>query len=386
MRIALVIANYDSEGGGAERWTDRHARMLLDRGHDVDLVARQFRGVPVGANCHVVDVGNVRNPQARLVFAEQAERLLRNLKVDAIHDMGEGWYADLFMPHHGTRTGGFHQNTQMLPVPVRWMRRLAHDWLPRYRVFRELERRQYQPDGDKLFIAISQMIRGHMQKYVHVDPARIRVVYNGVDLERHQPCFDPSARQQLRRSLFESERVIFLIVAHNFKLKGLDSLLAAMGRLRRRGHKAGLVVVGSGKMQKYAAIARRNGCADDVRFVGNQPDPAPYYHAADVYVQPTFYDPCSLVVLEALACGLPVITTRHNGASELLRPGTQGFVLDDPADVVTLSDSMERFLDSSFRHEASLAARRLAEQHSLDRNCDELVALYREVANRRQAA
>jgi UDP-glucose:(heptosyl)LPS alpha-1,3-glucosyltransferase len=124
-----------------------------------------------------------------------------------------------------------------------------------------------------------------------------------------------------------------------------------------------------------------------VTFLGPVDDAAPCYAAADLYVQPTFYDPCSLVVLEALASGLPVITSRYNGVAELLTPGREGFVLHDPADVNELASRLEALLDPQLRRRCGDAARRLALDHTFDRNCDELVAIYRDLAPlRRQAA
>jgi UDP-glucose:(heptosyl)LPS alpha-1,3-glucosyltransferase len=119
-------------------------------------------------------------------------------------------------------------------------------------------------------------------------------------------------------------------------------------------------------------------------FVGSIDDPVPYYAAADVYVQPTFYDPCSLVLLEALASGLPVVTSRFNGAGELLDSGKQGFVIDDPANADELAEALRPMWDADRRHAMSRAARALAEEHSLERNCREILALYERCAGLRR--
>ena len=234
--------------------------------------------------------------------------------------------------------------------------------------------------------AISNMVAAHMRELYHVPAERIRVVYNGVDVERFRPAPDAAARSALRRSLGVDQQTVFLIVALNFRLKGLDPLLAAFGTLRAQGHDAVLWVAGSGPVRKYRAVAARHGCESAVRFLGPVADPVPYYQSADVYVQPTYYDPCSLVALEAFGCGLPVITTRHNGAGELIHPWKEGVVLDEPDDVDGLVDAMNFYLDPRHRRCSSLAARRLAERRSLGRNCEDLLALYREAAIRRAAA
>jgi UDP-glucose:(heptosyl)LPS alpha-1,3-glucosyltransferase len=81
-----------------------------------------------------------------------------------------------------------------------------------------------------------------------------------------------------------------------------------------------------------------------------------FYHAADLLVHPTYYDPCSRVVLEALAAGLPVITTRFNGAAERITSGRQGYVLESPDDVAGLAQAIVRLCDDEHRHSCAKAA------------------------------
>jgi len=394
MKIALVIRHYRPQGGGSERWTDGHARMLLERGHQVHLFAETIDDPPAGARCHGIALGP-RDPRGKpFQFARQAAARLRRDRFDVVHDMGQGWYADVFMPHGGTRAAVYAQRTRLLAPPERWVRPLAYRILPRYLRSKALERRQYESSNGRLFIAVSEMIRRQMLRSYPIRDDAIRVVYNGVDLERFQPRRTEEDGAELRARLGFGDETVFLIVAHDFDLKGVDAILRALGSMRREGRRAGLIVVGPGTMRgkkfwgvplarpcdRFPRLAHRAGCADAVRFVGFQSDPVPFYRAADVYVQPTLYDPCSLVVLEALACGLPVITSRDNGTSELIRSGVEGGILDDPLDVTDLARHMTRFLDPRRRRVAGIAARALAERHSRERNLEEILSVYREVA------
>jgi len=372
MRIALVIGRYHALGGGAERWTDRHAQFLLNAGHEVHLVSRSFKNPPLGSVLHPVE-----HARGRLTFAQRAEDLLRRLPVDAVHDMGDGWFGDVFSPHHGTRAGGFEAGDGMQPAWRRPLRRLLRQWMPRYRHFQVLEDRQYAAGAFRTIVALSQRVKCDMMRYFGADPARIEVVYNGVDVEAFRPAEASSLRLRrdgLRRSWGWEDRVIFLLVAHNLRLKGLDALLGALARLRTRD--VGLIVAGNDHNKPYRQLAERLGIAERVRFVGDQADAAPLFRAADVYVQPTFYDPCSLVVLEAMASGLPTITTAANGAGELLEHGRSGFVLNDPRDVPGLAELMEKTLDPAFRRTAGLAARRTAERCTMEANSRRYLELY----------
>jgi UDP-glucose:(heptosyl)LPS alpha-1,3-glucosyltransferase len=147
---------------------------------------------------------------------------------------------------------------------------------------------------------------------------------------------------------------------------------------------AHLLVVGNRRTSTFQRQARRLGVESHVTFLGPVDDPTACYAAADVYVQPTCYDCCSLVVLEALASGLPVITTSYNGAGELLTKGRHGYVVDDPFDPAPLADSMTKLLDGAIRLEMGINARALAEQHSFERNAGEIRDLYDEVVGNRE--
>ena len=147
---------------------------------------------------------------------------------------------------------------------------------------------------------------------------------------------------------------MFLIVAHNFALKGVPTLIRAVAELAWEGQPVRLAIAGGRRTGRAARLAKHVGIGDRVELLGSVPDAAPYYAAADVYVQPTFYDPCSLVVLESLAAGVPTVTSRFNGAGELITPGVEGSIVQDPADVGELADCLRLWCDPH----ASRASRR----------------------------
>ncbi len=383
MKVALAIENFDPALGGAEAWTWQFAARLSARGHDVHVAAKSF-----SAETESLGVTPLVLPQlrSRFALAQAAGEMLRGCSPDVTHDMGMGGRCDVFQPHGGSRTASFEQNLLLLPRLLRPGKRQAARLLPRYREFRRLLARQFA-DDDRIIIALSRMTAQHMKLYHQVPDDRIRLVYNGVDLERFSPEHRSAHRDPLRRQLVvRDDEMLLLIVAHNFRLKGVPTLLRSVGQLRQAGQPVRLVVAGGKHPDRYRGMARRFGAESAVTFVGSIKNITPYYAAADVYVQPTFYDPCSLVVLEALASGLPVITSAFNGAGELLTEGVEGHVVDDPRDWRTLADRLSQLQDASRREQMGLAARRLAEAHSLDRNCDEIVNIYGEIAQRKRRA
>jgi UDP-glucose:(heptosyl)LPS alpha-1,3-glucosyltransferase len=212
------------------------------------------------------------------------------------------------------------------------------------------------------------MVENDLRHRYGLDPDRIRLVYNGIDRRRLAGLDAPKCREDLRSSLGLHDGTLFLFVAHNFRLKGLGPSLKALSLLKAAGRPGHLAVVGRGPREEYRALAGRLGVSDRVSFHGQVRDVRPFYNGSDVFVLPTFHDACSLVVEEAWASGLPVITSRFNGASELMTPGVHGWIIDDPRDARELARRMESLMNPGPRGAMSVAARELGSRHSQENN------------------
>lgn len=386
MRVALVIRRLDPARGGAEVWTTRLAASLLDRRYRVLVVSEHVSGeVPSRIEHIPVRLRSATGAGRRLEFAEQAAAIVDRLRPDIVHDQGDGWCFDLLQPHGGARERSIQQNLSRLPRPLARLRGALQEWLPRYRAFRTLEHRQYrQPDRQGLYVAVSDLVAQDFRTYYGIPDSQIRVVYNGVDLNHFNPFASAGGRSAIRQHLgIDRAAIVFCLVAVNFRLKGGHEFLQALARLVRKGHHVAGIVVGSRPGRAVHRLIRRLGIANRVHFVGPVKDPRPYYAASDVYVHPTYSDACSLVALEAMAMELPVITTRFNGAAELVRRFNTGFVLDSPADIQGLATAMALSCDRAWRalrREAAAAARPFL---SWERNFSAITALYEEVLARR---
>jgi UDP-glucose:(heptosyl)LPS alpha-1,3-glucosyltransferase len=399
MRVAIVIERYDGLGGGAERWTDRFARALIDRGVDTAIVAESIDSAPESIRPILTGDSSERRSistrRRRIAFALTARAICRRERFDVVHDMGSGFGGDVFSPHHGTRSGVFRQNLAQVGPIARITRRLARRFASRYREFDELERIQYDRASRRNYVALSQMVADDMKAFHRVDERSIRVIPNGVDSIRFRPAesIDELARRdRLRGELRIGDGPAFLFAAHNFRLKGLDRLIVAFDRVRRVDPRASLVVLGGDDPAPYHTILRRldrsNGrrsTLDAVVFAGNQVDPTPYYQSADAFIQPTWYDPCSLTTIEAAACGLPVVTTMFNGAAELFSSNAVRRT-DSPDDVEGLIHAMVALLDSGERRLAGSTALVQARSATFDRNVDAYLDLYREVVAEKHEA
>ncbi len=379
MKIALVIDHLDPRRGGAEQWTFQHAERLLARGHEIHDVAQEINGPAARLDI----VPHLFGPTRPLLQrAAAAEETLQRLNVDMVHDIGLGWHSHVLQSEDGSRLAQWEQKLLLLPPWLRPWKRAMLRVLPRYRDFRHLMARQFG-DPQRIVIAVSQMCARDYQHYHGVPAERIRLVYHGTDNVRFSPEHRGRWREEIRDRLgIEGDEILLLFVGHDYQRKGLATAVRAANRLAAEGAPVRLVVVGARKRRSLPAFSS----AGVVINVGAIDDPVPYYAAADVFVLPTFYDPCSLSVSEAAASGLPSVTTRFNGAAELLTEGVDGSVISDPADDAELAGALRPLLERDVRRRMGEAARKLALKHALDRNCDQIVSIYQQIAGRQLRA
>jgi UDP-glucose:(heptosyl)LPS alpha-1,3-glucosyltransferase len=378
MKIALVVDRFDACGGGLEQWVYQLTLSLLKSGHEVHVVTFEFCHGPVDST---LMVHRLQRPPGRLERAATFERFLRELRPDVIHDMGEGWHYDVFQPQGSKYANDLHE-AMSLSLGARLRRRLLPSHMRRRRELKALEERQYA-SRQGIIIAVSRMVRDQLVLYHNVDPSRVILVYNGADPSRFSSEHGQAHRARIRQELGLKGEVLYLMAAHNFRLKGVGQALEAMRSLKDATPPCHLAIIGRGQIEPYKGIAKRLGIENSVTFCGFVDDPVPYYAGADVFVQPTFYDACSLSVLEAWASGLPVITSRFNGAAELMTPGVQGFILGNPRDTQALADTMKLLLDEALRFKMARAARLLGLKQTLDKNFNAIEKIYHRVARHR---
>ena len=381
MRVAIVIDHFDADRGGAANWTCQFVQHLLDRNCEVHVFAQVFS--PASIQWPIVPR---RLPMGigRLELAAAAESHLQSLDFDIIHDMGVGWCCDIFHSHDGSRLAQRQQRYMTMPSYLRPLVRPFYHVLPRYREFDALSACQFG-DRDRFFLAPSWMV-AHDYQHLHNVPAdRIALIYNGVDTRRFSPEHRSEHREAVRRQIgVREDETLALFVGHDFRRKGLATAIRAVARLAAAGDSIRLAVVGGKRPRKGQACANQHRVDGPVTFVGFAYDPVPYYAAADVFVLPSFYDPCSLSVLEAAASGLPSITTHVNGAGELLTHGEDGLLLSDPADDQKLASHMHTLLDPALRRRMGETAREMSLRHTMDHNCDQIIDLYYQVLESRK--
>ena len=379
MRIALVLEHFDPQRGGLEYWAWQLAHALTRRGHSVIVVAFE----PPGASPTPLDVRLLPWQESRLARARAVETALAEIRADVIHDLGVGWSADVLQPQMGCRLANYRHELRSLSG----RRRLFHAIHPRKRRWldevRQLEQRQYRKTSC-LVAAVSRMVAHDLNEFHSVAPERIRLIPNGVDVTRFSPA-TAERREQARERFCVAGRTVFLFAAHNPRLKGLHPLLRAFAASVAKRSDLSLLVLGREPDPESLRFVQRNRLEHAVIFAGFVHDPGPWFAAADAFVLPTYYDACSLGVLEACASGLPVITTRRNGAAELLTDGLEGRVIGDADLAEALTAALIELADPEIRARLRLHALQLASRCGFDRNVDEIEKVYAEIAARPQA-
>lgn len=384
MNIALCYESVLPARGGAETYIGDLSRRLAADGHDVHLYACRWdeSALPSNMTFHRLDVPKGPRFLRPWRFGRAVEQALAASRHDVSVGFDKTWGQDVLYPQGGLHAASAAHNRRKFRRAVPRFVATAAKWFdPAAWSFSLLERKQYLTDPRPVVVVNSRMVQRHFAEFYGIGPEQLRVVHSAIDPQRFAAA-DREERRAAERQRWgvPPELPVGLMVAMNYRLKGLTPLIRAAAAMPRIDHK--LVIVGHPKVEGYRRLAEVLGVADRFLFLGHRSDPKDAYFAADFLVHPTFYDPCSLVALEALACGLPVITTRYNGASELLDVPANGLVVDDPHDSAALGNAIVTMLDPEYRRRASDSAREAAARWTFEQHYQALLSVFAEVAAR----
>jgi UDP-glucose:(heptosyl)LPS alpha-1,3-glucosyltransferase len=375
--FAIGLLDFSKMRGGAERYlVDLCIRMAAE-GYEVHVYAERYD--VEDSRIHFHSVKTIRFPKSLrlLSFAARATKEIENGNYGITFGAGNTLRANILQPHGGVHWAWFWRSLRAYDHPMLWvMKFLGRVISPKQWVSGWVEDAPYRGKNPQVIIAISDMVKRDMMRWYRIPDERVTVVYNGVDTE-HFHLRNRKYRQEIRGRHGIGDELVILFVSNNFRMKGLGFLIKALAHIKRENPSPfKLLVLGRDRQNSYLHLARKMGVMEELVFAGFTHEPEKYYGASDLLVHPTFYDACSLTVLEALASGLPVITTYSNGASGIITQGREGFVISDPRDVQSLVEKISLFLNREKVEKASVAARHLAESYSLERNWREMKNIF----------
>jgi UDP-glucose:(heptosyl)LPS alpha-1,3-glucosyltransferase len=357
---------------GQDRYLWRLGAWLAGQGHRVELLSVRPQpelAPPPGVRLHRLHGLSRRARRAYLALLELDALLVNPERARHFR----GIHANVLRPGYGT--DHYRQKLRSFRSPVVLRARQLLRLAPWVQAERRWERRFYEAgEPPPRVIANSRYMRDEVLATYAVPPAHVHVVHNGVDLTE----FSPGERARLRPELrarwgIPGDAVCLLVVGHNFRLKGLWELIGLLPELRAAGsgQDVRVLVAGSGVGPRQVRWARRlmarHGVAHAVHLLGAVHPVLHAYAAADALVHLTWHDSFGFVVLEAMATGLPVVTTRFAGAAEAVDDGVSG-LLADPGDPSHVLDRLRLLLQPALRRHMGEAAAAAAAAYPEERS------------------
>lgn len=316
--IILLAESLDVGRGGAETYLKQLIGFLLARGHPVRAYLRHPGDAFLAPGLAVAPLTEFSSSMSGPIFS--------TLPLPGITH---------FQPHSGLQRRAEQASRATRDQLIyRAGHVLFSLFNQRRRRLRRAEAAVFAAHAKTKIMVFSRRVAEQVRQDYALAPERLAVSPLGVDLERFQPGSPPP-----------SPPIKLFFSGHNFRLKGLHCLLPALRRARENGLAAELLVAGAGKAEDFLKLVSRLKLSPHVHFLGalTAEQTAARYRECTALVHPTFTDHCSLVTIEALASGLPVITTQQNGAAEWMTHGQHGFVIPHPRDTAALTAALEQF-------------------------------------------
>ncbi len=370
-RIAVVIPKYGLTGGAEGFAAELTERIARDGRYEVHVFANRWTALSERVTFHRVPIIAFPKFLTTISFAWFARRLLARMDFDLVHAQDRIFAADLFTMHG---------------IPHRlWMReiRKKHLRLPD-RATAWVEKTLVGNERCRYFLAVSELAKEKFLEVYKKAPPLVEVVSPGVDAERYQHLDRGRCRREIRKYYgIGSTDILLLFVSMNFEVKGLDRLIEALAVLKTGspGGQFKLLVVGKGNVRKFSRLAGKLNVQDQVIFAGTmekaQLDQA--YLASDIFSIFSSFDTFGMVVLEAMAASLPVVISANVGAKDLVREGSNGFIIEAGADAALIAKKFLELSDAPLRAQMGAAALQTARRHSWEKAAGRTLEIYDEI-------
>src|SRR5437764_8646643 len=363
LSVAFVRRGY-SPTGGAEAYLKRFARGVMEAGHDVQLVATN------DWPDHEWTFGSITHLRSKspIEFASELERMRAQLRFDVLFSLERVWSCDVYRAGDGVHRAWLERRRKFELPLKRFVRSLSS----KHQDLLRLEQSLFSDGNTKRVIAGSQMVKDEIVNLYGEPTNRIDIDRNGVRWEKFR--FGLELREKSREELnLKPDQIALLFAGSGWERKGLLFAIEAAALCKDR--KIRLLVAGRGNARRYKTKRLRFWREEPVQFLGEVADMLRMYAAADIFILPTIYDPFSNACLEALACGLPVITTRSNGFSEIIEDGVHGLIVDHAGDLLALRDAIRFWSDASRRAAARSTNSQLATQFDISQNIRETLEI-----------
>ena len=346
LKHIVLLKSCLRHAGGLEKYATRIAKGFADTGARVTILTTGDApsSIPHPSISYHLIKTNSWPPFLRMEqFDQQVAKWLQKEQPDLVFGMDRNRTQTHLRAGNGVHIAYLKSRILTEGHLKHWICRLN----PMHRKILQLEKEAFEnPRLQKLF-ANSQMVKKELLEHYAIHPTKIEVIHNGVEWHEMQNDFQEwgDKKQETCQNLqLNPNRFHFLFIGHGYARKGLDPLLQGLAKLKNCD--VHLSIIGKdNQMRFYTDLVAQYGLKNQVRFFGPQIHIRPFYQLADALVIPSFYDPFANVTIEALAMGLFVLSSKHNGGSEILKP-SHGTLIQDLLD----PDSMLHALTDALRH------------------------------------
>ncbi|ORT51859.1 group 1 glycosyl transferase [Vibrio sp. qd031] len=365
MKIALVHLRH-AYSGGVELYLNKLAAYMAEKGEDVTIICRSHDKRPPHPKVKFVKLKGLSIGKTHRLwrFAKDVEQHVKHSDYDLVYGLAHAWTHDVLRIGAGT---SFHQS-----------KALGRKMRFKDKVNNAIERKAMTPGAYQHVICNSEKSAGEIKELHHVPDDKITVIHNFVDTTHFDSQRVKTEAEALKNELMLNDDLpIFLFLGTGYDRKGLKPTLEAFSKL---DYEARLIVVGrESREQDYINYAKQLGIADSCMFLGERRQPELFFSIADCYVLPTKYEPFGFTVIEALSCGIPVITTQQCGAKEVLTADVSTIV-SSHEDISGLVEAMtywaSKFKDSTLKSTCREVALRNEISTVLEKNYQKLLDVY----------
>ena len=369
-KIAVVIPKYGLVGG-AEQFASELTEKLSSESQDAfHVLANRWQSNSPAARFHKIPIISFPKFLTTISFAWFVQRKLQCNHFSLVHSHERIFAADLYTLHGVPHRYWIHEvrrKKMMSPYD------LATAWV---------ENKLVYEGGCRKFIAVSDLTRDIFLREYPIDPDRVDVIHPGVNLTDYQRKNKDDVRHSVRISLSVGpDDPVIVFASMNFEIKGLDDILLSLAQFKKQNSKFKLVVAGKGNIRKYEKIIREAGLSGNVVFTGTlaKDKLIDLYLAGDLYIMLSKFDTFGMVVLEAMAAGIPVMISSHVGAKDLVQEGKNGFVVDNPSDYDYITSRLEILLNENYRRSMSASALQTASQNTWDSVAAKYQIIYNDI-------
>ncbi|MEP6664266.1 MAG: glycosyltransferase family 4 protein, partial [Verrucomicrobiota bacterium] len=324
MRVAFLIERLDARRGGMETSATEFLTELARLGPEICVVTQSVSPDFLIAPVHELGVRGLTRTARYKNFTGDAENFLRREHWDIVHAVTPCVSCNLYQPRSGFTQEALNRTIAVRKNPVlRALRRAGAALNSKQRLLLKLEHQLLSRADPPSVAALSHFMRRQLETGYSLPREKVFDVFNGVTVALPDEPERKSVRARLRQDFGLGENdCAALFAGHNFRRKGLPKILEALARPAAKNWQ--LLVAGKDSPGAYQKLAQKLGVAGRVQFLGARSDVRQLYLAADACVLPSYYDPCSRTILEAMSLGVPCISTAFDGSSECITPGENG--------------------------------------------------------------